>query len=239
METCRVATVVKDRFSVIDSRSQVFWSVNADNPKELESAVKAVDTFFGPHLDRLTPGAHAEIDMQNKTSFTVQDGSEEWQAEKKSRTILCEEIQGELMDAYPGQTLEAKKAKADAINSIFGTRSWTKVEGMESGKLRAGLKALRDKLRPPKEPSPNGEKPAEPKTELAKQLADSIGLKRQEASKEIRRLVDGAKDELEMERACTFMIEQRDLLGEELYTVELNHYTAQCRKMGSKAGAKV
>lgn len=124
------ATVIGDRFGVIDGAQK-------DNP--------GFD-FFKPHVQKLTPGAHAPIDTEVKTDLGVdQDGDAQWQREKRERTILCEEIQGELLRHWPGQTAVEKKAKLEAIEKAFGTRSWTAVESKISLlDLRKGLKALKN-----------------------------------------------------------------------------------------------
>jgi hypothetical protein len=66
--------------------------------------------------------------------------------ERTTRTSLAKEIQGELVAAYPGQSAGEKRAKADLIAALFGTRSWTVVEHLDSARLRAGLAALRERL---------------------------------------------------------------------------------------------
>jgi len=127
----RTATVIGDRFGILDGKS----------------AVDPGFDFFKPHVALLTPGAHAPVDTTVKTDTGAdEEGSDAWARERKARTILCEEIQGELMAAYPGQTAAEKKAKADILHDLFATRSWTAVEAMESERLRTGLKALRERL---------------------------------------------------------------------------------------------
>jgi hypothetical protein len=127
----RTATVIGDRFGVLDGKTRV------------DPTFK----FFLPHIKLLTPGAHAPVDTAVKTDAGVdEDGGDAWARERKTRTILAEEIQGELVNAYPGQTAAEKKAKADLLAAFFGTRSWTAVEGMDSGRLRHGLRALRERL---------------------------------------------------------------------------------------------
>jgi hypothetical protein len=122
------ATVLKDRFSVLQGAS-------VDSP---------TGAFFKPHLDMLTPGAHNAVDVTLKTPADVDaSGDANWQRERRERTILCEEIQGELTSRWPGQSAAEKKAKADALQAYWGTRSWKAVETMNSDKLRAGLDALR------------------------------------------------------------------------------------------------
>lgn len=121
------ATVLGDRFSVIDGHE-------ADNP-DFE--------FFRPHVAMLTPGAHAPIDVRPGTDMGVSEDGDTWAKEKRQRAIYCEEIQGELLRAWPGQTAVEKKAKAEAIEAAFSTRSWTKVEGLPSDSLREGLTTIR------------------------------------------------------------------------------------------------
>lgn len=123
------ATVLGDRFGVIDT-------AQCDNP--------GFD-FFLPHVQLLKAGAHAPIDTEVKTDTGVDEmGDAQWQRDKRDRVILAEEIQGELLKLYPGQTAKEKAAKMDLIELHFGTRSWTKVETQISPTvLREGLKALR------------------------------------------------------------------------------------------------
>lgn len=139
----RTATVLGDRFSVIDGKEGVFPSTD-NHPQALE----VVYRFFKPHLDCLTPGAHATVDTKHETDFAInEDGDNGWEAEKKQRTIQCEEIQGELLKRWPSQSAADKKAKVEAIEAVFGTRSWTKVENMHSTRLKEGLAALREKYK--------------------------------------------------------------------------------------------
>jgi AAA domain len=134
----RRATVLGDRFGVIDGAT----------------TIDPTFEFFAPHVAMLKPGAHATIDTRVKTDTGVdEEGDGEWGRERKSRTILCEEIQGELVAVYPGQKAEEKKAKADLIFAAFKTRSWTAVESMDSDRLRRGLAFIRRELRGP-EPDP-------------------------------------------------------------------------------------
>lgn len=124
----RRATVLKDRFGVIDGQS-------FDNPT-FES--------FLPHVAALTPGAHAPVDTGVKSDLGVDDqGDADWQRERRQRTILCEEIQGEIVNTFPSQKAEDKKAKADLLHKVFRTRSWTKVENLDSETLRKGLDKIR------------------------------------------------------------------------------------------------
>jgi len=125
------AIVIGDRFGVIDGKER-------DNP---------TFDFFKPHVERLTPGAHAVVDTSVKSELDVdEEGNPEWRREKRERTILCEEIQGLLLKYYPSQASADKKKKADIIEMFFNTRSWTKVENLDSETLRSGLEGIREKL---------------------------------------------------------------------------------------------
>lgn len=122
------ATVIGDRYAVIDG-------AQADNP--------GFD-FFLPHIKCLSPGAHAPVDTSTKTEMDVDDnGDSQFLRERRDRVILCEEIQGELVRAWPGQTASEKKAKTEAIEAAFGTRSWTRVETFDAYTLRDGLEKIR------------------------------------------------------------------------------------------------
>lgn len=138
----RQAVVLKERFGAMDARVGAFDSLG-DPVAEME----AVADFFAPHLDRLSPGAHAPVDNEIK-SVTNSDaeGDSDWSREKKQRAIFCEEIQGELLSKWPGQTAKEKKAKADTIEAAFKTRSWTAIENMSSDQLSAGLDRIREAL---------------------------------------------------------------------------------------------
>jgi len=127
------ATVIADRFP--DSG---LTGLQTDDPTW---------EFFLPHVQLLIPGAHSLVDTTIKTDHEIGDeGTSEWAKEKRTRAILCEEIQGELMRAWPGQTAAEKKAKVEAVEVAFETRSWTKVESFASDKLRAGLEMVRTQV---------------------------------------------------------------------------------------------
>jgi hypothetical protein len=127
----RHATVIKDRFGVIDGKTT--YDPTFD--------------FFKPHVELLKAGTHLPVDTTVKTDLGVDaEGDDQWAREKKARTILCEEIQAELVHAYPSQGAEDKKAKVDLIFQAFKTRSWTAVESMQSEKLRAGRRVIQEEL---------------------------------------------------------------------------------------------
>jgi hypothetical protein len=125
-----IATILGDRFGVLDGAT-------CENP---------TFEFFLPHVSKLAPGKIATVDTTTKTATGADVEGGEWEKEKRQRTIFCEEIQGALVNKYPGQTADEKKSKADILQAIFGTRSWTKVENMQSAQLKDGLERLRKHL---------------------------------------------------------------------------------------------
>jgi hypothetical protein len=113
-EVTRVASVLKERFAVIDGAS-------FRNP-----------TFqdFLPHIEMLNLGG---VQLGVDTSRTSEgvfgdDGDGRWAREKRQRQIALEEVQEEIVKMIPGQSAAEKKAKGDLIEELFGTRSWTAVE---------------------------------------------------------------------------------------------------------------
>jgi len=119
------ATVLKDRFGLIDG-------AQADDPGF---------EFFLPHIAALTPGAIAPVDTAVRSKVPVDDDG--WSKEKRERVILCEEIQGEIVAMFPGQTKEDKAGKAALLAKHFNTKSWTKVESLPADVLRPALERVR------------------------------------------------------------------------------------------------
>lgn len=101
---------------------------------------------FAPHFNSLNIGGQHHGSMNQRDSQCMFDDAEEsgWDAEKRNRTIFAEEIQGVLVDRWPGMTAVEKKAKADALHTVFGTHSWTKIsENTRASELQLGLVELR------------------------------------------------------------------------------------------------
>lgn len=125
-----VATVIKDRFDVING----------------ETFEMPTGEAFLPYLERLKPGGDTPVSTDLRTSETLNEGPTAFEREKKERAILCDEIEAELVSAWPGQSAEAKKMKVDTIKSALGTGSWNAVQTMPVSKLRPGLERVREKV---------------------------------------------------------------------------------------------
>ena len=126
------ATIIKDRFGVLDGRS-------ADNPTY---------DFFKPFVDHLTPGSSVTVDTTKQTDLEIDpSGDAAIYAERRARTIACEEIEGLLTVTYPSQGAADKSAKLEIVNRVFGTRSWAAVQAMSSESLKGGLAVLPDAIK--------------------------------------------------------------------------------------------
>lgn len=130
------ATVIKDRFDELQGKWKDFTpGVTQGNP---------VWTFLRAHVERLRPSSHTKIDTETQTDFDVDAGGKtDWQREKREREILCESIKNEFLLAYPSQSSSDKVARITAMEEHFGVNSWTAIESMHSGDLKAGLSRLR------------------------------------------------------------------------------------------------
>lgn len=142
----RRATVLKDRFTVLDGKCMEFDSIAFDEAG-LQKAYTSVKRFFSPHLSLLVPGGANRIETGKQSVFDIDEtGEARMLREKREREILCEEIQAEIVTAFPGQSAVEKHAKAEVLKETFDTGSWTKVESMSAGQLRAGFARLKDIL---------------------------------------------------------------------------------------------
>ncbi|TAL45486.1 MAG: hypothetical protein EPN91_02410 [Salinibacterium sp.] len=145
----RRATVLGDRFNVLDGQSWSFTSTT-DNAKALAEVKK----FFGPHLRLLTAGSTPGVDVSLKSKFGFDESGEgSADREVRERKTILEEIKNDLMLAHPGITDVAKGAKASALRKAFDTGAWAKLEAMSVEELRVGRQKLLAILKPEK-PAP-------------------------------------------------------------------------------------
>lgn len=152
----RVATVIKDRSTLLDGKS-------FRNPQFKD---------FLPHIASLAiGGAGVSVDTtrDNAGLFNDEGTDNAWKTRELQRTVALEEIEAELVKQWPGQDKDAKSAKAAMIEKLFGTRSWTAVSQLHLDKLQAARNALWLEMRGHAygvEPPP--EKPAEVAAEQPK-----------------------------------------------------------------------
>lgn len=122
----RECTILKDRSTLLDGKT-------FQNPTYADFA-PAVDRLLADIVDK-APAPEAENHFANEESRA---------REYQLRKILCEEIIGEFQRrGHDGTSVAAKTARGALMEQVFGTRSWTKVEGMDSNILRHALAALK------------------------------------------------------------------------------------------------
>lgn len=139
----RKATVLGDRFGLLDGKFVEFPSKNGEYAKELTAVMK----FFGPHLAALRPGAHAPVDTTVKTDMQVdENGNSEMYRARREKKIVLEEIEAAMVRGWPSQKQEDKLAKIGVLQEVWHTTSWLAVEGLRTEILRAGLKLVRVKV---------------------------------------------------------------------------------------------
>jgi hypothetical protein len=136
------ALIEKDRFNYLNGLEIDFPSHTGVNIKHIYGVFEKLKVHF-THLN--LGGTHFDS-MNARDSKDLYPDIEEgdWPSEQRQRAIWTEEIQGLLVSKYPGQTAAEKQMKSDLIESVFGTRSWTKVETTHSEKLKEGYKVLKE-----------------------------------------------------------------------------------------------
>ncbi|MGB0382613.1 MAG: AAA family ATPase [Alphaproteobacteria bacterium] len=131
-KTVNVAVVQKDRSDNI-------------NGKELPMP-KYKD--FEPHFNALNLGGEHFSSMESRDSQEMFKDADEngFDMELRNRSIYSEEIAELLKKYFPSQSVDDKKARANALEEVFDTRSWTAVENMRSEVLREKLNDLKVKF---------------------------------------------------------------------------------------------
>lgn len=126
------ARILKDRFDLIDG-------------KEFPKPTFAT---FLPHIEKLIPDNHSPVDTASGTKFELERGQSAWEAEKRKRENLAEEIQHAFTLLWPGQGGDDKRARAAAAEMHWpGTKSMKALlEDTRSDAMRAGLESLREAM---------------------------------------------------------------------------------------------
>jgi len=139
-----VALVQKDRSDTLNGAE-----IDYPNYKKLEKHFLSLN-IGGEHFD--------SMDARNSESMFPDATESGWDAESRNRTIFSEEIAELMKKHYPSQSVDDKQKRADLLEKICGTRSWTAVESSHSDKLREWLQNMRFMLEPV---SPQEQKPSE------------------------------------------------------------------------------
>lgn len=118
------ATILKDRTDLMNGKV-------IDNPKFED---------FLPIISSLNLGGkHFVVDPTRNSDSLIHSPDYSYEDRKKAQKIAAEEIEGELISAFPGTTKEEKKIKADILDAVFESRSWTKISDLRAERLQNGL----------------------------------------------------------------------------------------------------
>jgi hypothetical protein len=127
-EFVRRATILKDRSDIMDGK--VFYNPTYND--------------FAPHWESINiGGVHHPLEPGDSTELFNKEGQPQWIVDKRRATIALEEIKAEYDKHIPGASAADKAAKIKLAELIFGTGSWTALEGMKAETLISGLKRLR------------------------------------------------------------------------------------------------
>lgn len=130
-----VGLVQKDRSDNLNGAE-----IQYPNYKKLEKHFNALN-IGGEHFD--------SMDSKNSENLFPDATESGWDAESRNRQILSEEIAELMKKHYPSQSVDDKQKRAELLEKICGTRSWTSVESSHSDKQRGWLDAMRFTLEPP------------------------------------------------------------------------------------------
>jgi hypothetical protein len=103
-----------------------------------------------PHFEFLNLGGdHFDSMNQRDSSEIYEDTAENdgFGYEQKQRVIQCEVIKDLFVQhEMDGTSKDAKSARSKLLNEIFGTGSWTEIEGMRSSTLKDKVFLLKERL---------------------------------------------------------------------------------------------
>jgi hypothetical protein len=134
------ATVLKDRARFLNGKSFEWPDINTYKAGDWKKFFDA----FAPHFNFLNIGGkHVAVNAADSQQLFDGNGNSNYYQRKQEAAIALEEIEGTLLAIWPGTDQKSKKFKALAIDTLFGTRSWTKVTTLPQAELDAGLIKLR------------------------------------------------------------------------------------------------
>lgn len=114
-EQTRTATILKDRSRRLDGKT---------------FKQPTFETFL-PHIEFMSLGGkHETVDTTRNSDDTMpaDEGAPLSDIKSIKRKIALDEIEALLVDKYPSQSADDKKAKASLIKKHFHTTSWTEIE---------------------------------------------------------------------------------------------------------------
>lgn len=135
------AYVLKDRWRALNGRTFTWKDLNEYKPGDW----KPVFDAFLPHFSKLAIGKQQRAVNAGRTSDALFAGNGDSAYHQRARRvqITLEEIEGTLVKLWSGQDAKSKELKRQAVETLFGTRSWTAVESKPLEDLEFALDVLR------------------------------------------------------------------------------------------------
>lgn len=124
----RQATVIKDRSSLIDGKT-------FKNPTYKDFQPVITDLLENPQ------SVLAEPETDSTGLFRTEEDKYQYINDKK---ICLEEIEGQLVKAWPSTGAADKQKKVEVLEKVFATRSWLAVEQKSLEVLRGGLAQIKE-----------------------------------------------------------------------------------------------
>lgn len=128
----RKGSTLVHRCHILKDRTDLMNGQIVDNP-----------TFknFLPIIKTLNIGGeHFVLDTSRSSDIKGADYS--YEDKRRLQKIYTEEIEGDLVSTFPGQAKEEKKAKADILQAVFNTRSWTAICDFHPDQLKDGKEKI-------------------------------------------------------------------------------------------------
>lgn len=135
-----IANVLKDRNRSLNGQSFHFRDLNVYKAGDWQAVYKP----FESHFQFLNiSGKQNAISTATSEAMFDEVGDGEAAQRARARKIALEEIEA-LMGTvlWPGTTIEAKQTKLAVLDTLFGVRSWTAIEGMQLTRIEEGLFTL-------------------------------------------------------------------------------------------------
>lgn len=134
------ATVLKDRARFLNGKSFEWPDINTYKAGDWKKFFDA----FAPHFNFLNIGGkHVAVNAADSQQLFDGNGNSDYYQRKQAAVVALEEIEATIVAIWPGADAKSKRFKAMAIDTLFGTRSWTKVTTLPQADLDAGLIKLR------------------------------------------------------------------------------------------------
>lgn len=126
--------------------------IQKDRSDNLNGAEIPMPTYasFEAHFNALNiGGSHFDSMDQRDSQGMFPDADESgWDKESRQRQIFSEEIAELMKKHYPSQSVDDKQKRADLLESVCGTRSWTAVENSKAEQQKEWLEQMRFMLEP-------------------------------------------------------------------------------------------